>query len=313
MSAIVWSCGPSMRRAAGHLLLLLLLLGTATACMGTDTTFDSREEAMQALVSAAEEADTATMAAILGPGGEEIVTSGDEVRDAHGLENFATLAREQTAFEEDEGMTFAVIGMSGWPFPVPLVQEEGSWRFDAEWAKDEILSRRIGRNELTAIAVCHAYADAQAEYARQGRDGNPRAFAQRLRSTPGKHDGLFWETAEGEAESPIGDLLALAADEGYPATEAGEPGAYHGYRFRSLHAQGPSAPGGARSYLKDGLMTGGFALIAWPIDYGNSGIMTFLINQQGVVFQKDLGPQTNELAPKIDAYDPDDSWYPTGD
>ena len=313
MSPIVSRCrmpmtGDRFPWAIGSLLLGLSLL---TACKGTDTTFESKEAAMESLVKAAERGDTAAMAAMLGPGGEEIVSSGDQVRDAHALERFVAIAREKTAFEDYEGESIAVIGNSEWPLPIPIVQEEGSWRFDAAAAKDEILNRRIGRNELTTIAVCHAYADAQAEYARLERDGNPRAYAQRLRSAPGKHDGLYWEAAAGEEESPMGDLVAMAADEGY-AMES-KPAQYHGYIFKTLRAQGPNAPGGARSYLKDGLMTGGFALLAWPIDYGNSGIMTFIVNQQGIVFEKDLGPETAKLAPAIEAYDPDDSWYPTGD
>ncbi len=314
MSTIVQKCDMSMRSAHFPWVALLLVLGPLTACKSADTTFNSKEEAMQAVVKAAEAGDTATIAAILGPGGDEIVTSGDEVRDTRGLERFVEVAREGITFEEGyEGETIAVIGESGWPLPIPLVQEEGSWRFDAAAAKDEILSRRNGRNELTALAVCHAYADAQVEYAQQGRDGNPRAYAQRLRSTTGKHDGLYWETAEGEEASPVGDLLAMAADEGYEATEQGQAAEYHGYILKTLRAQGPSAPGGAKSYVMDGLMTGGFALLAWPIDYGNSGIMTFVVNQQGVVFQKDLGADTATLAAAIETYDPDDSWYPTGD
>jgi len=290
---------------------LLLGLSLLAGCKSTDTTFESKEAAMEALVQAAERGDSGAMAAMLGPGGEEIVSSGDQVRDTHALELFVSIAREKTAFEDYEGESIALIGNSEWPLPIPIVQEEGSWRFDAAAAKDEILNRRIGRNELTTIAVCHAYADAQVEYARLERDGNPRAYAQRLRSAPGKHDGLYWEAAAGEEESPMGDLVAMAADEGY-AMES-KPAQYHGYIFKTLRAQGPNAPGGARSYVKDGLMTGGFALLAWPIDYGNSGIMTFIVNQQGIVFEKDLGPETAKLAPAIEAYDPDDSWYPTGD
>jgi hypothetical protein len=313
MSPIVSRSAMSMPRhrfpwVIGSLLLGLSLLA---GCKSTDTTFDTKEAAMEAFVKAAERGDTAAMATMLGPGGEEIVSSGDEVRDARGLEHFVAIAREKTAFEDYEGESIVVLGNSEWPLPIPLVEEDGSWRFDAAAAKEEILSRRIGRNELTTIAVCHAYADAQAEYARQGRDGNPRAYAQRLKSTPGKHDGLYWEAAEGEEESPMGDLVAMAADEGY-AMES-KPAEYHGYIFKSLRAQGPNAPGGARSYVKDGLMTGGFALLAWPIEYDNSGIMTFIVNQQGVLFQKDLGPETAKLAPAIEAYDPDGSWHPTGD
>lgn len=294
------------------LVVLATALGLLTACGGPSSSFATREDAVAALVGAAEASDSEAMAAILGPGGEEIASSGDDIADTHGRESFVTLAHAGIGFDDaEDGTVVAVFGEARWPLPIPLVEEAGSWHFDSAAAKDEILSRRIGRNELKALAVCRAWWDAQWEYAQKGRDGNPPAFAQRLMSTPGKHDGLYWEAAEGEEESPVGDLVAKAADE---HLQEGQPAQYHGYLFRTLHAQGPNAPGGARSYVvENGLMTGGFALLAWPIDHGNSGIMTLMVNQQGVVFQKDLGPETASAIKAIETYDPDDTWYPTGD
>ena len=309
MSANRLSSGISLT----SLVLLASALGLLTACGGPSSSFATKEDAVAALVAAAEAKDRDAVAAVLGPGGEEIASSGDEVADGHFREAFLALAKAGIDYEEwEDGTVTAVFGQDRWPLPIPLVQEAGSWHFDSAAAKDEILSRRIGRNELKALAVCRAWWDAQWEYAQKGRDGNPPTFAQRLMSTPGKHDGLYWEAAEGEEESPVGDLVAKAADE--YLNQQGQPAQYHGYVFRTLHAQGPNAPGGARSYVvENGLMTGGFALLAWPIDHGNSGIMTFMVNQQGVVFQKDLGPQTAEAIKAIETYDPDDSWYPTGD
>jgi len=198
------------------------------------------------------------------------------------------------------------VGADDWPLPIPIVREADGWRFDTAAGKEELLNRRIGRNELTAIAVCRAYVNAQKEFARRFH-----AYAQSLRSTPGKRDGLYWEAADHDV-SPLGPFVASAAAEGYRVREAGEaPAPYHGYFFRILTAQGPHAPGGAREYVKEGQMTGGFALVAWPADHGSSGVMTFLVDEQGVVFQKDLGEGTTEAAKAMTAYDPDASWEPT--
>jgi hypothetical protein len=206
-----------------------------------------------------------------------------------------------------------VIGNEQWPFPVPLVREGDGWRFDTDAGKREVLARRIGRNELAVIGLCETYVIAQKQYAAEGRDGNPAgAYAQKIRSTSGKHDGLFWPTKPGEKPSPLGDLAAQATSEGYAyrAAPAQGPRPFHGYLFRVLTRQGASAPGGAKSYVADGHMTGGFALIAYPAAYGNSGIMTFIVNQDGVVREADLGKDTAKLAGAIDAYDPDARFQP---
>jgi hypothetical protein len=194
---------------------------------------------------------------------------------------------------------------------LPLVLNEGRWRFDVAGGREELLNRRIGRNELLVLASLHAYVDAQREYLAGGWAGKPPAYARRFLSSEGARDGLYWPAVEGEEESPLGPLYAEAASS--HAQEAG-PQPFHGYYFRILEAQGPSAPGGARSYLdKKERLTRGFAAIAWPAKHGNSGVMTFKVNQQGIVFQKDLGPETEAAVAAIEAYDPDESWHPTGD
>jgi hypothetical protein len=206
-----------------------------------------------------------------------------------------------------------LLGNDAWPFPVPLVREAGAWRFDVEAGIEELTNRRIGRNELSTLATLHEYVDAQREYASTGRDGNPPCYARSLLSSEGKHDGLYWPTAEGEPESPFGSFVASAANEGYTRRDAG-PVAYHGYFYRSLERQGAHAPGGAKSYVDEkGLMSRGFALLAWPAKYGNSGVMTFVVGRNGIVFQRDLGEDTESAAAAIAAFDPDEIWTPTSD
>ncbi len=280
----------------------------------TQTRFESPSAAMQALVTAARSNDTVKLLAVLGPDAEVIVSSGDEVADAEDRRRFVAKATERTRFETlPDGATIAHIGRQATPFAIPLVKDGERWRFDTAAGKDELLNRRIGRNELMAIAASRAYVDAQEEYARASTvRGGERTYAQKFLSAPGQHDGLYWEDASGKDESPLGPLFASASAEGYDlAQQPVTPRPYHGYFFRILTGQGANAPGGARSYVKDGKMTGGFALLAWPAEYGQSGIMTFLVNSQGVVFQKDLGAQTAEAAKTITSYDPDTSWAPT--
>jgi hypothetical protein len=283
------------------------LLAPATA--GAQQRFASPEAAVRALGEAARHRDaTARMVAVLGPEAEEIVSSGDPVADAAALERFTTALAQKSRIERAEDGTMAVlhVGRDDWPLPIPLVRDGDQWRFDTAAGKEELLNRRIGRNELVAISVSRAYVDAQKQFA--ARFG---AYAEKLRSTPGQKDGLYWEASGGD-ESPLGPLIATATAEGYAHADPGAaPSPYHGYFFRPLTAQGPNAPGGASSYVRDGKMTGGFALIAWPAEHGSSGIMTFIVNEQGVVFQKDLGAGTSEAVKGITAYDPDESWEPT--
>jgi hypothetical protein len=204
-----------------------------------------------------------------------------------------------------------VVGNEEWPFPIPIVRENNAWRFDAAAGLEEILARRIGRNELAAIRVCRTYVLAQQLYARTGHDGRPAAlYAAAFRSDPGKHNGLYWQAGPGEKRSPLGDLLAAAAEEGRSVpTATAAPAPFHGYYFKILTAQGASAPGGARSYLRDGALSGGFAMVAWPAQYDVTGVMTFIVNQDGIVRQKDLGAESG-AARTMTAYDPDPSWTP---
>lgn len=295
-------------------LTTLALLGLpllATGCASTaSATFATPAEAMHELVVAAQDADAAE--SLLGPGGFSLLRSGDEVADQQDYEAVVAQIEEKLAFEQvGDGRMIALLGDEGWEFPIPLVSVDGGWRFDVEAGREEVINRRVGRNELSTIATLREIVDAQREYASEGRDGNPPAFAARILSSPGKRDGLYWPVAEGEAESPLGSFVAEAAEEGY---RSDRPIPYHGYYYRLLTAQGPSAPGGARSYLDEqGRLTRGFAVLAWPASYGNSGVTSFVVNRQGIVFQKDLGAETQAAASAIRAYDPDASWTPTGD
>lgn len=304
----------SIRSSVG-LFFVATVIATAIPAWVTaasQRTFTSAEAAVAALVEAAKVGDGKQLDPLFGPGARKVLPSGDPVADREAREHFVQRAAERTHLER-VGDDFAVlsVGADDWPFPIPLIEESGSWRFDTEAGKTEILNRRIGRNELFTIQVCQEYVAAQREYARRKRAAEGvYEYAQRLRSTPGKHDGLYWETQEGEAESPIGPLFAAASREGYRPGMNSTPEPFHGYVYEELRAAGPKAPGGARSYVKDGRMTRGFALLAYPVRHGSSGVKTFIVNEQGIVFEKDLGPRTAEIASRISAYDPDDSWEP---
>ncbi len=269
--------------------------------------------ALDAIVSAIETNDTAALAAILGPDSEDLYSSGDPVADRNALEQFVEAARARTVIEYDtpERVIFSV-GDDEWPVPTPLVKDAQGWRFDGAAGKEEIVNRRIGRNELYAIEVMRDFVEAQEDFAAADpmRSGG-RQYAQRMVSTKGKKDGLYWPTAgENEALSPLGELAAAAAKEGYGGSDPSKAEPFHGYYYRLLTAQGKNAGGGAKSYVVDGKMTGGFAFIGWPADYRNSGVKSFIVDQQGIVFEKDLGPDTEKVAATITAYDPDDSWEP---
>lgn len=277
---------------------------------GAQTHFKSPTAAVQALVGAARAGDRPKMLAILGPEGEPLVESGDDVEDAGERRRFVAMASQRTRFETlSDGTVIAHLGRAGTPLAIPIVKDGDAWRFDTVAGKDELLNRRIGRNELSAIAALRAYVDAQLQYARLDPGS---VFAQKIRSEPGKHDGLYWENTSGTDESPLGPLFADAAGEGYAVNDqSATPQPFHGYFFRILTAQGANAPGGAQNYVKDGKMTGGFAMVAWPAEYGQSGVMTFLVNRHGIVFEKDLGAQTADVVKAMTAYDPDKSWLPT--
>jgi DUF2950 family protein len=275
--------------------------------------FDTPQQAADALVAAAEKQDADALLAIFGPGGKDLVNSGDPVEDKNHLEAFARKAREKMSVEADPNnpkRMLVLVGSDGWPLPVPIVKGGAKWRFDASQGREEILARRIGGNELDAIEIMRGYVEAQEEYSRKLHDGSKvHQYAQKAISSPGKHDGLSWKNADGSVGGPIGDLIAKALEEGY--TKKGEP--YNGYYFRTLTAQGPSARLGARNYVVNGMMIGGFAAIAWPANYGVTGIQTFLVNSDGVVYQKDLGPETAKLAAEIKTYNPDKTWVITED
>ena len=288
---------------AGAALLLVSIPALA------QETFETPEEAVTALVAAAKDGEKTKLLEILGPGGEEIVTSGDDVADRNARETFVAAYDEKHSLDREGGdhQTVLVLGSNDWPFPIPIVEREGKWQFDASAGHEEILLRRIGRNELSAIEASLAYVAAQREYAALDVDGvRPPAYAQRIVSSEGKKDGLYWPSAGDETQSPLGAMFAEASDEGYEL--GGAPVPYHGYHYRVLTSQGPGADGGAFDYVVDGRMIGGFALLAYPAEYGNSGIMTFIVNHDGVVFQSDLGPDTEARAAEIDDFAPGETW-----
>jgi hypothetical protein len=272
--------------------------------------FPSAEEATAALVAALRAHDSRALVQILGSEARPLVSSGDPVADRQIRDAF--LAKYDAANALVPGANGAMtlqIGQDDWPFPIPLVKDGEQWRFDARAGREEILARRIGRNELFTMQTCLAYVDAQREYYEQDRRGNGvLQYAQKFASTPGKRDGLYWETKAGEPLSPLGSLVAQARKEGYRRDQAGGPTPYHGYFFRILTSQGADAADGAYDYVVRGQMIGGFALVAYPAQYGVSGVMTFIVNQDGVVYEKDLGPTTATLAGAMKAFNPDKSW-----
>ena len=263
-----------------------------------------------ALIEAAAAEGAEALYAVLGPDLDELV-SGDPVADAADRRWFVENAQKAADIEDENAdSAILVIGPDDWPFPIPLAKDESGWYFDTKAGIEEILDRRIGRNELYTIASMRAFVDAEREYAAADPDGDgTHTFADRILSTEGKRDGLYWPTKEGEPESPLGPLVAEAVAAGYGADKSSEgPRPFHGYFYKVLAAQGDRAPGGAKSYLKDGRLTEGFALVAWPASYGSSGIMTFQVNQKGMVYEKDLGEETATAAAAIDAYNPGEGW-----
>jgi hypothetical protein len=271
--------------------------------------FASPEDAVQALTDAVRTDNTEKLLAILGSDGKPILFSGDDVADRNGRNEFLALYEQKHALADDpaHGKTL-VIGNTDWPFPVPIVKDGQKWVFDAEAGKEEILNRRIGRNERSAIEVCKAIGDAERDYALLDPDGDGVSeYARKFASDEGKRDGLFWSTPEGEPLSPLGELVALACEEGYVRSKTA-PTPYHGYFYRILTAQGPAAPGGAMDYVVKGKLVLGFAVVAYPAEYDNSGIMTFIMGEDGGVYQKDLGEDTAKLAGAMTTFDPGEGW-----
>jgi len=287
----------------------LLLVPAWAGAAERQKTFGSPAEAATALIAAAKAHDTKAMLAILGSGAKGIVNSGDPVADRNGREIFVK-AYEETNKLDMQGDAKAVlsVGKDAWPLPIPIVKAGPAWRFDAKQGAEEIVNRRIGRNELSTIQAMGAYVDAQREYylLNPAKD-KLLTYAQKVVSAKGKRDGLYYPTREGEPPSPLGQLFDSSAAAGYKPAD-GKPTPYYGYYYRILKAQGPDAKGGAYDYVARGKMIGGFAMVAYPAGYGSSGIMTFIVNQDGVVYEKDLGPNTAAAAQKIAKFNPDKSW-----
>jgi hypothetical protein len=283
---------------------------TASAPAAAQRLFATPDDAVKALLAATQAHDRPALREIFGPEGQELV-SGDKVEDANERAAFAKALSQmcRLAYESDDRIVLNV-GAEDWPFPIPLVRKDGQWFFDTAAGKEEIINRRVGENEIVAIGVCRTYVMAQREYAGEDRDkSGVLKYAQKIRSTPGQKDGLYWDPVEGEDPSPLGPLVASARAEGYGPHKEGEaPQPFHGYLFRILTAQGPHAPGGKYNYIINGNMIAGFALVAHPAVWGDSGVMTFIVSQQGTVYQCNLGPDTTAKVAAMTEFDPDDAW-----
>jgi hypothetical protein len=283
-----------------------------SGCVGSSKqmSFVSPDDAATAFAKSLRENNEGKLMKILGPDAKELVSSGDEVRDRLGREKFVEAYDQQHRIDTESDKKILVVGKNDWPFPIPIVQEDGKWMFDTANGKEEILNRRIGKNELDTIQTMLAIVDAEREYAMKDHDGDGiRKYAQKFKSDPGKENGLYWDTKEGEQPSPLGPLAAKARQEGYFEKKSSEkPSPYHGYFYRILTAQGTHADGDAFDYIVNGKMIGGFAVVAYPAEYGNSGVMTFMVNHDGVVYQKDLGDDTEQKAKAMEQFDPDETW-----
>jgi Protein of unknown function (DUF2950) len=292
---------------------LALLTGTAVLALVLSSLaqaqqrFNTADAAVEALVAAARRGDSKTVVSILGPGSQELVSSGDPVEDANVRQEYLTAYDSQHRIVTESGKpSILVIGQNDWPFPIPIVQRDGQWSFDTAAGREEVLARRIGRNELSTLKAMLAYWDAQNEYADMFKDKTGQAvYAQKIVSSPGKKDGLYWPTSGSEPDSPLGEAVASATQRGY---RVGSGEAYHGYYYKILTSQGPNASGGAVDYIVKGNMIGGFGLVAYPAEYGNSGIMTFIINNDGDIYERDLGDRTARIASRMTTFNPDHTW-----
>jgi hypothetical protein len=273
--------------------------------------FASAEDAAKALVDIVKKGDVDAMLAIFGQDGKDLLGTSDPASARLNRKVFSVAAAQQWHLvDAGADRKTLVIGNEDWPFPVPIVKDASGWRFDTAAGKEEVVARRIGRNELATIDTVRAYVTAQRRYAEQAHDGNqPKVYAQKFRSDQGKQNGLYWPTESGQKRSPLGDLLAGAAQDGRAASgDTSQPSPFNGYYYKILTAQGAAAKGGARSYVVKGQMSGGFALIAWPAQYDTTGVMTFIVNQDGAIMEKDLGADTDAVARKTTTYNPDKTW-----
>jgi hypothetical protein len=302
---------------------LFCLLGLLLSCGGPQSkqegaesaqkAFATPEEAVNALIQAAGTYDVPALLEILGPDARDLVLSGDAVGDKRRSVEFASLGKEKQSISLDPNNpdhATVSVGNDSWPFPIPLVKRNGKWYYDSKAGRQEILFRRIGENELDAIRVCRGFVEAQHEYALEKHDGSElNQYAQRIISTPGKHDGLAWQNPDGSWGGPVGEAVAKALVEGYGPS--GRP--FHGYYFKVLKGQGPAAPMGQMDFVVEGVMIGGFALAAAPAQYRVTGVQTFIVSHDGIVYQKDLGPDTLKIFESMDRYNPDNTWQPTED
>lgn len=296
----------NLSKLAAVAILLTCVPAPSMAQQPGQKTFPTTEDASNALVAAAESNDQKALIEILGPDGKQIISSGDEAEDAQDRANFVQKYQEMHRLvKEPDGTTTLYIGAENWPTPIPLVNKGTAWYFDTAAGKQEILFRRIGENEMSTIKVCEELVAAEKEY----HSAQHGEYAQKIFSDEGQHNGLYWKAADGgEPESPVGPLLASAVAEGFAKGREGAPIPFHGYYFHALTRQGKSAPGGAKSYIVNGKMTEGFAFVAYPAEYGSSGVMTFIVNEDGVVYQKELGKRTEVLAKAMKEYNPNSSW-----
>ncbi|GLI36801.1 DUF2950 family protein [Geobacter hydrogenophilus] len=311
VSASNHTCGTGWAMLACVVAVAMIISVISTPSFAAQTrqkSFASPDNAVKALVTAVREGNEKELTLILGPGSKELISSGDEVADKTDREKFLAAYDRMNSLEHKSATTVILhVGPDNWPMPIPIVKKGGKWAFNIGTGKKEILKRRIGRNELHVIDVLDAYVDAQQEYAgKDCRGGGKVEFAQKLISSEGKRDGLYWEAKEGEPESPLGPLVARAAKEGYAKESNLSP--FHGYYFKILKGQGKNAAGGAYQYVVKDRMILGFALVAYPAEYGNSGVMTFIVNQAGTVYEKNLGKNTRRLAEAMELFDPDKNW-----
>jgi hypothetical protein len=289
----------------------LALRSATAAAQDSPRTFQTPEDAARELIRVVKAGNLDELIAIFGPDGRDLAAGSDPATARKNREVFTVAAGEGWRLaDQGSHRKTLIIGNEGWPFPVPLVKEGSGWRFDTAAGKEEVIARRIGRNELAVVETCRTYVAAQRRYAQQGHDGKPAGlYAKSFRSEPDKENGLYWPVTQGRKRSPLGDLVAQAAEQERPLdTNTGQPSTFHGYYFKILTEQGPASSGGAKSYVVNGDMSGGFALVAWPAQYDVTGVMTFIVSGDGIVYQKDLGPDTESVAKPMTRYNPDRSW-----